>query len=105
MSKPTQPHTRTPVLSGPVAVPRSVGQLGGNTMTNMTRKRPAKGTFDTVTPVLYRVEEAAEALRVSRGTLYGLIRSGQLDTVKVGSRRLVPVAALHEYVTALGSAA
>jgi excisionase family DNA binding protein len=51
-----------------------------------------------ITPVLYRVEEAAEALRLSRSQIYELIRSGRLRTVKEGRRRLVPVAALAEYV-------
>ena len=54
-----------------------------------------------VTPVLYRVDEAAEALRLSRSVIYELIRSGRLRTVKQGSRRLVPVAALGEYVESL----
>jgi excisionase family DNA binding protein len=51
-----------------------------------------------VVPVVYRVEEAAKALRVSRSAIYELIRSGQLRTVKQGRRRLVPVSALKEYV-------
>ena len=54
-----------------------------------------------VPAVLYRVDEAAAALRMSRSLLYELIRSGQLRTVKVGSRRLVPVAALTEFVAAM----
>lgn len=52
-----------------------------------------------VVPVVYRVEEAAEALRISRDSIYELIRSGRLRTIKVGARRLVPLVALHEYVT------
>jgi excisionase family DNA binding protein len=55
--------------------------------------------------LLYRVEEAAEALRLSRTAIYELIRSGRLHTVKAGSRRLVPVAALAEYVASLERAA
>jgi excisionase family DNA binding protein len=54
-----------------------------------------------IPPVMYRVEEAATALRLSRSLLYELIRSGRLRTVKVGSRRLVPVEALAECVTML----
>ncbi|MFF5265428.1 helix-turn-helix domain-containing protein [Actinomadura viridis] len=42
------------------------------------------------------VDEAAERLRVSRWTLYNLIRSNQLRTIKIGRRRLVPVNALAE---------
>lgn len=61
-------------------------------MTEMKREIP---------PILYRVEEAAEALRMSRSVVYELIRSGRLRTVKEGRRRLVPVTALTEYVTEL----
>lgn len=49
-------------------------------------------------PVTYNVDEAAQALRISRALLYQLIRSGRLRTVKIGSRRLVPVDALREYI-------
>ena len=54
-----------------------------------------------IPPVLYRVDEAATALRLSRSVLYELIRSGRLRTVKVGRRRLVPVDALGECVARL----
>ena len=40
-----------------------------------------------VPAVLYGVEGAAAALRLSRSVLYELIRSGQLRTVKQGCRR------------------
>ena len=58
-----------------------------------------------VVPLMYRVDEAAAALRLSRSSVYELIRSGQLRTVKQGRRRLVPVTALAEYVASLGGAA
>ncbi len=38
--------------------------------------------------------EAARASGLSRATLYRSIASGQLKTVKIGARRLVPVHAL-----------
>lgn len=45
-------------------------------------------------PVLITVNEAAEALRIGRTTVYRLIREGQLGTVQIGSRRLVTVASV-----------
>ncbi|MFI0406111.1 helix-turn-helix domain-containing protein [Actinomadura sp. 3N508] len=54
-----------------------------------------------MTDLLMTVDEAAERLRVSRWTLYNLIRSNQLRTVKIGRRRLVPVNALAEYLDKL----
>jgi excisionase family DNA binding protein len=58
-----------------------------------------------VVPVLYRVDEAAEALRLGRTAVYELIRCGALRTVKVGTRRLVPVEAVREYVASLADGA
>jgi len=60
--------------------------------------RPPQEVAMSVIAVLYSVEEAAEALRLSRSRIYELIRSGKLRTVKAGRRRLVPVAALDEFV-------
>jgi excisionase family DNA binding protein len=64
-------------------------------------------TYDrpVVPAVLYRVDEAAEALRLSRSSIYELIRAGRLRTVKHGSRRLVPVAALDDFVRDLAQTA
>ena len=69
------------------------------------RPRTPMSDKPAVPAVLYRVEEAAEALRLSRSSIYELIRSGQLRTVKHGSRRLVPVEALDDFVRALAQAA
>ena len=57
---------------------------------------------------LLTVEQAAEELGgVSRSTLYQLIRSGELASVKIGSRRLIPAESITDYVQSLrvGSAA
>ncbi|MBC6459858.1 helix-turn-helix domain-containing protein [Actinomadura sp. HBU206391] len=51
-----------------------------------------------MTDLVLTVDEAAERLRVSRWSVYNLIRSNQLRTVKIGRRRLVPVAALDEFL-------
>ena len=51
--------------------------------------------------LLLRPEEAAEALSVSRTTLYGLLASGAIQSVKVGGLRRIPVEALENYVVHL----
>lgn len=69
----------------------------------MSKREPL--TVSEIAPVLYRVEEAAEALRLGRTIVYELIRCGALRTVKVGTRRLVPVEAVREYAASLDGAA
>ncbi len=39
--------------------------------------------------LVYTIDEAAEELRLGRTALYDLRRSGQLDSIKIGRRRLV----------------
>ncbi len=38
--------------------------------------------------------EAAHCIGVSRSTIYRIIKSGQLRTIKIGRRTIVPVSAL-----------
>lgn len=45
-----------------------------------------------------RVEEAARQLGIGRTMAYGLVASGALRSMKVGSRRLVPLSALDEFI-------
>jgi excisionase family DNA binding protein len=54
--------------------------------------------------VLLRPEEAAKALGVSRTTVFELIRSGALRSVKIGAARRVSATALADYVAALEAA-
>jgi excisionase family DNA binding protein len=50
---------------------------------------------------LVTVQEAAEQLRISRWSVYNLIRANQLRTVKIGRRRLMTPAALAECIKML----
>ncbi|MFI8661855.1 helix-turn-helix domain-containing protein [Rhodococcus qingshengii] len=54
---------------------------------------------------LHRIEAAAERLGVGRSTLYGLMDSGQLRSVKIGKNRLVPESAIVEFIGRLESEA
>ena len=51
--------------------------------------------------LLLRPEDAAEMLSLSRTTVYGLLRSGSLRSVKVGGLRRIPFDALEEFVLQL----
>jgi excisionase family DNA binding protein len=50
------------------------------------------------------VTEAAQMLGISRGTAYEAARTGELPTVRMGRRRLVPVSALEELLSGAGAA-
>ena len=51
--------------------------------------------------LLITTEDAAARLGIHRSTLYDLIRSRKLKTVKIGARRLVRVSALEEAIQLL----
>ncbi|WP_433220455.1 helix-turn-helix domain-containing protein [Microtetraspora malaysiensis] len=51
---------------------------------------------------LLTVPQAMAALKVSRWTVYNLIRSGELGSIVVGVRcRRIPTTALNDYITRL----
>ena len=51
-----------------------------------------------VEPLLVRVEEAARILSLSRSTIYEMLDAGELPSVRRGTARRIPVAALHAWV-------
>ena len=54
----------------------------------------------TARPAVLTVEEAAALLRISRQSAYQAVRAGELPTVKIGRRILVPRAALERMLAA-----
>ncbi len=56
-----------------------------------------------VPPLLKTIIEAAEDLRVGRSTVYELIRTKQLETVKIGRCTRVPAASITAFVAQLRS--
>jgi len=53
--------------------------------------------------LLYRVNEAMETLRIGRTSLYGLIGSGQIKTVRIGRAVRIPAAELERWLETLRS--
>jgi excisionase family DNA binding protein len=51
-----------------------------------------------LTTTLLTVEEARAALRVSKWTVYRLMTDRQLETLKIGSRRLIPLDTVEQYI-------
>ncbi|MGO1827045.1 helix-turn-helix domain-containing protein [uncultured Corynebacterium sp.] len=50
---------------------------------------------------LYGINDVMEATGLGRTTVFALIKDGKLRSVKVGRRRLVPAAALDEFIAGL----
>ncbi len=55
-------------------------------------------------PLAYDVPEVLRRLAVTRPTLYRFLRSGELRSFRLGSRRLVSAEALGEFIRARESA-
>lgn len=56
-------------------------------------------TTATPTPSpLLNLDDAAAMLSVSKGTLNNLIRRGELESIKIGRRRLVPRTVLEAFI-------
>jgi excisionase family DNA binding protein len=51
--------------------------------------------------VLLTVEEAAEQLRIGRTTAWRLVRTGELESVRIGTLRRVPSSAVAEFAARL----
>ena len=66
-------------------------------------RAPQADPQPAVARTLLTVAQAGEALGMSRSGVYELIASGELNSVRIGSRRRVPVQAIDAYVTTLTS--
>ncbi|GHH56993.1 excisionase family DNA-binding protein [Lentzea cavernae] len=53
--------------------------------------------------ILLRVEEAARRLSISRTTMFGLLKSGEIDSVLIGRLRRIPTTALDAYTATLAA--
>jgi excisionase family DNA binding protein len=55
----------------------------------------------TDNPLLYTPEGAAARIATGRTTVYALMASGELRSIKIGRSRRIPAVALEEYVEKL----
>jgi excisionase family DNA binding protein len=53
-------------------------------------------------PLAYSIKDAVRVSSIGRTTLYSLISSGEIETVKIGKRRLVKAASLARFIGVAG---
>jgi excisionase family DNA binding protein len=76
-------------------------------MTTQAHRRPRQTEShldrpdDAAARLLLTVEQAAGRLNVGRSTAYGLVQSGQLESVTVGRLRRIPADAIAAFVDSL----
>lgn len=63
------------------------------------RFAPVKTSFDDVK--LLSVDQACASLGIGRTSLYRLMSDGKIEAVKIGAKRMVPVAQLEAFVSSL----
>jgi len=59
----------------------------------------------TPTKQFFSIIEAAEYLNIGRSLMYRLIGSGEIKSIKIGHRRLIPIDALNEFIERAKAAA
>ncbi len=50
-------------------------------------------------PIAISIKDAAKALSLGRTSIYALIKSGRLDTIKLGRRTLIKAASLRRILS------
>ena len=64
-----------------------------------------RGPHTSTRPFLLTPEQAAATLAIGRTKVFELLRSGELESVRIGSSRRIPREAVQEYVYQLRRAA
>lgn len=64
-------------------------------MTNPTGMRKIE---EAIKPIAVSPSDAARLIGIGRTTLYAALASGALRSAKIGKRRLIPIAAINEWL-------
>jgi excisionase family DNA binding protein len=56
---------------------------------------------EPITPLLLTVRQAGQLLGIGRSTVYELMETGEIRSVKRGASRRIPLKAVHEYIDRL----
>lgn len=83
------------------AVPTTSSPRGAETPATKEKTMAIPHAQPTPQRLLLRVEEAAERLGIARTSMFHLLATEQIESVRVGRLRRVPVACLEEYVERL----
>ena len=57
----------------------------------------------TIQAISVSPEEGARLLGIGRSLFFELMRSGEISSLKIGKRRIVPVAELHAFISRLAA--
>ena len=68
----------------------------------MAKPKSSTTTSTLAAPRVYTLDEAAGILRICRGSAYRGAKRGDIPTVKVGGRILVPAVALEKLLGSAG---
>jgi excisionase family DNA binding protein len=80
-----------------------LSRLGEHVGEGFKQPAPAESKRPMPQRVLLTPEEAAEALGIGRTTVYALIKSGHIDSVRIGHLRRIPTDALAPCVARLAA--
>jgi excisionase family DNA binding protein len=53
---------------------------------------------DDIQPLTVTVEQAAKLLGIGRSTAYELVHTGDIPSLRLGRRLVVPIAAFHDFI-------
>jgi excisionase family DNA binding protein len=51
------------------------------------------------TPLAHQIPEACRRIGVARTSIYELIKAGEIKSIKIGSRTLIPESELQRFIT------